>query len=103
MKRARLTEPGITNWIETLLHQYRAERHKTENTWFNVVMFALLIVVTAAVLISRFRDKQNPQKQRQKLRDKRKYIDKQVRGLAAISAREGRITGLPAFDEASWR
>ena len=103
MKRARLTEPGITNWIETLLHQYRTERHRTENAWFNVGMFVLLIVVTAGVLISRFKDKRNPHKQRQKLRDKRKYIDKQMRGLAAISAKEGRITGLPAFDEASWR
>ena len=103
MKRAHLTEPGIKSWIGNLLNQYRAERHKIENSWFNMIMFAALVVVTGLVLASRFKDKQDPQTQKKKLRDKRKYIVEQVRGLAAISAREGQITGLPAFDEAQWR
>ena len=98
MKQAQLTEPGIRNWIANLLNQYRAERHKVENSWFNLIMFTLLVIITSLVLASRFKEKQDPETQKKKLRDKRKYIVEQVRGLAAISAREGQITGLPAFD-----
>ena len=99
-EKPRLTEPGVTYFInETLKHcHYFKEQHK--NMIFNTIVLIFFLFTVMCILIYKYRGKLTPEEIRQKENIKKQYILSKIRNFQESKrrAQQELITGLPHWE-----
>ena len=98
--KPKLTEPGVSYFLNESLKQCHRFREKYNNTIFNIGLFIGFLVVVIVLLLYKYRGKLTPEEIEQRETEKKQYILSKIRNYqdAKKRAQQELITGLPHWD-----
>jgi hypothetical protein len=98
--KPKLTEPGVTYFLNQALKQSHIIREKFHNTIFNIGMLILFIFILGFILIYKYKGRLSPVEQAKNNKEKKQYILEKIKNFqqSKLRAQQQLITGLPNWE-----
>jgi ATP/ADP translocase len=98
--KPKLTEPGVTYFLNQALKQSHIIKAKFHNTIFNIGMLILFILILGFILVYKYKGRLTPQEQATKNKEKQQYILEKIKNFqqSKLIAQQQLITGLPHWE-----
>tara|TARA_B110000483_G_scaffold68665_1_gene85758 strand:+ start:9527 stop:9832 length:306 start_codon:yes stop_codon:yes gene_type:complete len=93
-----LYEPGIKSFLKSSLNQSHKYKEKYINTFYNIGMLVVFLIILCAILYTRYKGKLKPNEVALKNRQKKEYIVSKLQQLSAIKKNNNMITNLPSIN-----
>ncbi len=100
ISKPMLTEPGVKYFINETLKQCHHIKEKYHNAIFNIIFLVVFLLITALLLLYKYKGKLTPEEIRERELQKKQYILSKIRNYqdAKIKAQQELITGLPHWE-----
>jgi len=100
ISKPNLREPGVNYFLKYTLKNIHKNKKQQFDTFFNIILLFLFIVILGIILIYKFKNKQTEKEKIQKKKEQKKYIIKKIKNITKVKQKEHEIliTKIPKFE-----